>query len=276
MPQGRGRVSLLTGDPFRQESEQDPPTGVPSPAATEAQLPFAKHADRPARRHMEAEDDPVALAMALPPSSPLASSSQAMPSTPPTRVLPTVSSPRSPLAQGSPKKPLSSPPPSIKRKPVPSSSSIHATPKVKVYEDAKPAAAQPQTPAEVTRTSRRAKTRSDTAMQHSPLTVGRVLVTSTDRAPIVLPERSAYRNTYPPAPAPTTGASNGAASASRTAGRARMRAQTQRSSENEVENDLQGSLQGLEQDRRTWLARREDGGLDVTPPREGRFEPYLS
>jgi hypothetical protein len=39
---------------------------------------------------------------------------------------------------------------------------------------------------------------------------------------------------------------------------------------------VEGHLQGLEEDRRTWLRRREGGDLDVTPPREGRFERYLS
>lgn len=41
------------------------------------------------------------------------------------------------------------------------------------------------------------------------------------------------------------------------------------------ENDVEGTLAGLDADRRTWMERREDGNLDVTPPREGRFERYL-
>ena len=42
------------------------------------------------------------------------------------------------------------------------------------------------------------------------------------------------------------------------------------------ENDVEGQLAGLEDDRRVWLGRREDGSLEVTPPAEGRFERYLS
>ncbi|KAF2766496.1 hypothetical protein EJ03DRAFT_176634 [Teratosphaeria nubilosa] len=45
------------------------------------------------------------------------------------------------------------------------------------------------------------------------------------------------------------------------------------------ENDLDGQLSRhpeLEEDRRTWFSRQEDGSLESTPPREGRFEQYLS
>lgn len=271
----RGRVSLLTGDPFRQESEPDPATSVPSPATMDDFGNPAKLVDRSARRLLETEADPVAVAMALPPSSPLPSSSQALPSTPPARPAPALSSPRSPLAQRSPKKSMSSPPPSVKRKPVPSSSSIYATPRVKIYDDAKPATAQPQTPADITRSSRRAKTRSDTAPQQSPFPIGRTIVMSPERAPLV-PDRNPYRNTYPPAP--TVDALDGTHSHSGAgAVRARRRAQAQRSSENEAENDVESGIAwSLEQDRRTWLTRQEQGDLDVTPPREGRFERYLS
>lgn len=45
---------------------------------------------------------------------------------------------------------------------------------------------------------------------------------------------------------------------------------------NTGENDIESSLHGLEEDRRTWISRREKGSLEVTPPKEGRFEKFLS
>lgn len=275
-PHGKWRVSLLAGDPFRQEIDQDPATSVPSPATKEVAPTTVRNSNQAITRFLETEDDPVALSLSLPPSSPIASSSsQALPSTPPAPQFSGLSSPRSPLAQRSPAKKTSSPPPSIKRKPVPPSSSVHATPKVKVYDDAKPRNTQPQTPADVSHSTRRAKTRSDTAVQQSPLTVGRAAMASPARAPPI-PERNPYRNTYPPAPSgdpPVVTAATPQIGTRRT----RQLDQALQRMENETENDeMEGSLRGLEQDRLTWLARREGGDLDVTPPREGRFERYLS
>lgn len=98
-------------------------------------------------------------------------------------------------------------------------------------------------------------------------------------SPPSIPERHPHRNTYPAA---TSGQSSVHARASVTttvesAGQNRVarRRRTQQSVEH-IENDVEAHLDGLEEDRRTWLARREDGNLDVTPPREGRFERYLS
>ena len=274
-PHGKWRVSLLAGDPFRQEIDQDAATSVPSPAMTEAASTAVRNSNQTSSRFLDTDDDPVALSLSLPPSSPVASSSsQALPSTPPAPQLPGISGPRSPLAQRSPAKKVSSPPLSIKRKPVPSSSSVHATPKVKVYDDARPRNTQPQTPADVSHSIRRTKTRSDTAVQQSPLAVGRAAIASPARAPPI-PERNPYRNTYPPAPATET--PNMTAPTPQTgARRARQLGRALHGDENETENEMEGSLRGLEQDRRIWLARRERGDLDVTPPREGRFERYLS
>lgn len=42
------------------------------------------------------------------------------------------------------------------------------------------------------------------------------------------------------------------------------------------ENEIEPVIGELEQDRRTWMRRQEDGSLDVTPPAEGRFERFLS
>lgn len=44
----------------------------------------------------------------------------------------------------------------------------------------------------------------------------------------------------------------------------------------EIENQLEEQLAGLEIERDIWLGRRLGGSLDVTPPREGRFERFLS
>ncbi|KAK5175865.1 uncharacterized protein LTR77_001005 [Saxophila tyrrhenica] len=256
-PRGRPRVSLLTGDPFR-------PEPIPRPATTDprvSQRPEPNAVSPSNRTEAPSEtntmvEDLVALSLALPPSSSLPST-PAVPSSPPCpsatqRSIHPTSSP-DPGRQG-----YSSPPSCIKRKPVPSGPK---TPKVTVYDDSKPPNTQPQTPADVGRSTRRVKARSETAVQQSPIVVRHVKIST----PPVIPERYPHRYTYPP------GAAQGyAGPAGNAAGPSAHR------SNEHVENDLEGHLPGLEQDRRTWMSRQEGVNLDVTPPREGRFERYLS
>ncbi|KXL42606.1 MAG: hypothetical protein FE78DRAFT_34283 [Acidomyces sp. 'richmondensis'] len=111
------------------------------------------------------------------------------------------------------------------------------TPKVQVYDDSLPPATQPWTPADL-RGARRARGRSDT-IYHAPL------LHNSSRDVASPPERHPHRHTYPAEAA---------------------------------ENDLlDAHLAGLEEDRRRWVGRRwEEGSLQVTPPREGRFERFLS
>lgn len=112
------------------------------------------------------------------------------------------------------------------------------TPKVQVYDDSLPPATQPRTPADFGG-ARRARGRSDIVHQQAPP------LPSSSRDVALPPGRHQHRHTYPAEAA-----------------------------ENDV---LDAHLVGLEEDRRRWAGRRwEDGSLEVTPPREGRFERFLS
>ena len=106
-------------------------------------------------------------------------------------------------------------------------------------------------------------------------------------SPPTIPERHPHRNTYPPATStqnstsiqtsdntPVRQSTAGMPETSRRV-RNRRQAELQRGDE-QIENDLEGHLHSLEADRRTWLGRREGGSLDVTPPKEGRFERLLT
>ena len=257
------RASLLNGDPFSPEPSVDS-----FPAANEVLLDAVPVPGRPENaRELESAEGLIALSIALPPSSPLRPSSDALPSTPPTfsRI---PSSPQSPLSNRASSKPYGSPDISIKRKPVPTAV---ATPKVTVYDDNKPPDAQPRTPADISRSRRRAKTRSDTAVQQSPIFVGRARISS----PPVIPERHPHRNSYPPGSSRQSVSDAPMSSTTRSA-RHQPTERSGQSSSEQAENDLEGHLHGLEEDRRIWLERREGGTLDVTPPKEGRFERYLS
>jgi len=143
----------------------------------------------------------------------------------------------------------------------PPATTTTATPKVPIYNDATPAHLQPQTPADLHRSSRHARNRSDSSAHREAFCVGQVLVAP--RPPI--PERRAYRNTYP---ANTTGGNSVHA---RTDGSAL----SQRDGRDEPENGAQGLLSGLESDRAVWVRRRQGGSMDVTPPGQGRFERFL-
>ena len=278
VPSHRPKISLLTGDPFRQDSSPDPLSTCESTLPETLSDPIHQEVINEAESEGE---DPVALSLALPPSSPFPSSSQATPSTPAIHST-GPSSPRSPLASRSSAKDGRSPESAFKRKPIPT---VDATPKVKVYDDSKPPNTQPQTPADVSRSRRRPKTRSDTTVHESPIFVGRAIISS----PPPIPERNPHRNTYPSATPPQTSQAQDAASIAATprpptsmnrsehvrGGETRPRRQALRSSE-QAENELEAHMQGLEEDRRTWLSRQEEGTLEVTPPREGRFERYWS
>ena len=279
-PSHRPTVSLLTGDPFRQNPCPDllpvvHPTAIPEYVSS----PPEQNIEDIAEEVEPLPEDAVALSLALPPSSPLPTSPTLIPSTPPVRMT-GPSSPHSTPANFSRANPCSSPKRAIRRKPVPSAAE---TPRVKVYDDKKPPDTQPRTPTDITR-SRRAKTRSDIVVQQSPIFAGCAMISS----PSAIPERHIHCNTYPSAtisqastqvsqpclatPGPSASANT---SDSVLRERARRQGRSQRISE-QAENDLEGALHGLEEDRRTWLDRREDGALDITPPRKRRFERYLS
>ena len=139
------------------------------------------------------------------------------------------------------------------------------TPKVPIYNDATPAYLQPQTPADIHRSSRRSRNRSDSSVHREAFCVGQVLVAQ--RPPV--PERRAYRNTYPA----NINVGGNTAHAG-TEGSAGLR-RSERGERDETENGAQGLLVGLESDRAVWVRRRQGGSLDVTPPGQGRFERFL-
>lgn len=131
-----------------------------------------------------------------------------------------------------------------------------------VYNDATPARLQPQTPADVVRSSRRTSNRSDSSVHREAFCVGQVLVAPRP----AIPERRAYRNTYPTnAPGRSVLPLNGTTTI-------RDRDVAGRS---ETENETDGQLASLESERAVWLRRRQGGSLDVTPPGHGRFERFL-
>ncbi|KAK5134583.1 hypothetical protein LTR08_006369 [Meristemomyces frigidus] len=277
-PNNRPRVSLLNGDPFRQDPSS-PPCSSPTPVIDTTRV----HADS---AQVSAVQNVTLAVVDLVISSPVqdtavhlqfsAPSPTSLPSTPPAYIS-DLSSPRRPLDHRSPAKSGNTPVSALRRKPIPT---VTVTPKVKVYNDAQPPNTQPQTPADVGASTRRRRGRSDTGAQPAASGIRRGVMGS----PPTIPKRHPHRNTYPsttpqqaaqatpinalPTPIPITGVE----SARRDF--IRRRAGTQRSSL-ESENDVEGHVQDLEQDRRTWMGRREAGTLDTTPPAEGRFERYL-
>lgn len=139
-----------------------------------------------------------------------------------------------------------------------------ATPKFPIYNDATPAHLQPQTPADLHRSSRRSRNRSDSSVHREAFCVGQVLLAP--RPPI--PERKAYRNTYPANV--IVGGDSLHAGTNRSAGM--RRGDRDR---DETENGAQGLMSELESDRAVWVRRRQGRSLDVTPPGQGRFERFL-
>jgi hypothetical protein len=92
--------------------------------------------------------------------------------------------------------------------------------------------------------------------------VGQVLV-----APCpAIPERRAYRNTYP-----TNASGSNVVPLTGTPGIRERNV----SNRNETENEEEAQMAGLERDRAVWVRRRQGGSLDVTPPGHGRFERFL-
>lgn len=137
-----------------------------------------------------------------------------------------------------------------------------ATPRMPVYNDASPARFQPQTPADVARSARRTRNRSDSSAHREAFCVGQVLIAPRP----AIPERRAYRNTYP-----TNAPGSNVAPLAGGSGRRERNFSTSIDTENETE----GQLAGLERDRAVWRQRRQGGSLDVTPPGHGRFERFL-
>ncbi|KAK4948948.1 hypothetical protein LTR10_012321 [Elasticomyces elasticus] len=275
-PGHRPRVSLLNGDPFRPESSPSPSNERSTLACMRAVVPEPQHAAalgvQPLNTTLSGLQ-PTA-------SSPARTNSSSLPSTPPVRrIVDEASSPRSPLKDKSPSKACRTPGSAVARKPVPNNTAT-ATPRVRVYNDAEPAQTQPQTPADVLKSSRRARGLSDPAVPGPSSLAGAIVPSS----PHPIPERRSHRHTYPSAtPLQQTGhtvAANTPAHMTATPPRgsahptpAHRRAETR--TQTSEENDIESQLAMLEGDRRIWQERHEAGTLDSTPPGEGRFERFL-
>ncbi|GIZ42401.1 hypothetical protein CKM354_000567400 [Cercospora kikuchii] len=204
---------------------------------------------------------------------------------------------------------------------VDSSSSIPCgTPKgpphVNVYDDSLPMSLQPQTPADLVRSTAR-------RYRHSPSSSRRIhgeLVSSPLSA---VPERASNRQTYPmsnsrqesvtsdtpvrapavtparhtlfvdhraspmqPRQSPIYQSSTPIRSPQHdlvrhhnhtTQQQIPLRQSRRQERTGNSENDIEAALEAVEQDRHTWVSRREQHGeLDVTPPAEGRFERYFT
>lgn len=158
-----------------------------------------------------------------------------------------------------------------------------ATPKVTVYNDATPSHLQPQTPADLHRSNRRARNRSDSSVHREAFCVGPILVAHRP----MIPERRAYRNTYPtnipgrgtqslPSNDIATIASSTALIPGPTSSHGDQATDSQTSAFEEAENEFAAQLADLERERMVWQRRRQGGSLDVTPPKEGRFERFLN
>ncbi|KAI7499176.1 hypothetical protein KC367_g4703 [Hortaea werneckii] len=287
-PNSQTRISLLSGDLFRQDSCPALPSS-PLPS-TAQQIPSSEPtqvmrievaAQAPPEAPLSLDD--LALLPRVPPphSSPMPVTSPELPSTPPPANL---SSPRRPLDQRSPAKHKEglTPGSAIRRKPVPGAG---ATPKVKVYNDSEPPDTQPQTPADILRTARKSRRGGlDDSVQHwgdasyvNPMN---------DLSPMTTLQQVTYQGIYPSmSPARTLNShvrQNGEASTATNVPESthnehvRRRADGARNPLDRENNEVEGHLEGMEEDRRVWMGRREGGPLDTTPPAEGRYERYLS
>lgn len=162
-----------------------------------------------------------------------------------------------------------------------------ATPRVRVYNERNAPGMQPQTPADVDRKSRMP------VYPESLLPGSRQLMRPHAGAPLeeqspLIPARNPHRNTYPSlqqahaqsyatTSQPSSPYSPNLDLRTAAAVSAVERRRTARGFPNE--NVVDPSTNGMETERDTLMRRREQGGVDIvdyTPPREGRYERYLS
>lgn len=257
----RPRISLLSGDPFRQDSS--PHSASVSPLTLDTTLLV----------------ETVEGAAAIPPdisarashASPMVrTSSSAFPSTPPLYEPQSYIS--STTAGASPPFRTITFPQSPTSRVL--SLATSSTPKIKIYNDAEPPTTQPQTPADVYRSIRRRHGQSgESTHWQEPVLIAQVM-TSSPTTPNPGGDGDGFGNTMPfqrVAARTPTASQAGAPDPSRSMNARRWGEHAENNTE-----DMEGHLQSLQEDRQTWLERREDGSLDVTPPREGRFERYLS
>ncbi|RMY52090.1 hypothetical protein D0863_14380 [Hortaea werneckii] len=289
-PNSQTRISLLSGDLFRQDSSPGlsdsllSPTAQQIPSSEPTQVMRMQIATRTPPDAPLSLDDLAILPRVPPPhSSPIPVPSPELSSTPPRATI-SSSSPRKPLDQRSPAKPKETltPGSAIRRKPVPGAG---ATPKVKVYNDSEPPDTQPQTPADILRTARKSRRgRSEDLVQHQIDSSGSKW--THDPLPTLNLQHRTSQGTYPStSPARTldshvrqneeTSVATSVSEPTRNE-HLRRRADSARNAVDRENNEVEGHLEGLEEDRRVWMGRREGGSLDITPPAEGRYERFLS
>jgi hypothetical protein len=248
------RLSLLSGDIFTSDEQ--------SPLPNRERCNSGKHPLRTANDSSFSEEDAVALSLALPSpnmpsSSPVTTSSPHLP-TPPVAVEAANPTPQSSATRSHHSVSTLTP-----------GAPSAATPRVNVYDDRKSPRTQPQTPADISRSITLARTRATTMSGEEVGDVAGGLFSP------VIPERRPHRPyTYPAGTPPSM--VDGAVMPARTGivgVRQSLHVRGEQRSARSSENDVEESL--VDADRRTWMERREEGSLDVTPPREGRFERYL-
>lgn len=158
-------------------------------------------------------------------------------------------------------------------------------PKVRVYDDGQPASMQPQTPADL---RYRFRGSSGTPAPVDCQTMRTPTRTSATEASRLVPPRNAHRNTYPtfqqaspqphmPISQPSSPYSPNLDLRNAAAITAVQRRRTARVVSNE--NVMDPSTNGMEAEREALLRRIEPDGtatIDNTPPREGRYERFIS
>lgn len=255
--EGQSRTSLLSGNIFQQDTSH-------RRSDIQQQIGIGRHPLKAINDSSFSEEDAVALSLALPSPKDLSSS-------------PTVTSPKGPsltVAQVSEK---ATPQSSAAQSPYSVSSIIPeelaiATPRVHVYNDRMSPRTQPQTPADISKSTKQRHTRATTMSQEEVGAVAGGLFSP------VIPERRSHRPyTYPVETSSSVVDIAILPARTGTGGGHERQPSLHGNGEQDRswENDVEGNLAGLEADRRTWMERRENGTLDVTPPREGRFERYL-
>lgn len=285
---GRERISLLSGNPFRVDSDPDITNVVrQGDGYRTLSPPSPVEAVKPNDRRDSIMDPRVLYELSLALPSPHMQQS-------------------SPASAGSRLPPLS--PPQVWHARASSASLPDSTPKaaphLAVYDDARSPGMQPQTPADISRSTARRHRPSpsvarqiDEEMVSSPLNTlstqagtrqisplqgassyspSRLSVSQESARHTVLPEQrtSPLQQSFTPVqPQQRLSPRQQSATPSQHDGSYRSHRQSRSGNS---ENDIEPLLETVEEDRRTWTARREHGTLDVTPPAEGRYEMYFS
>jgi hypothetical protein len=152
-----------------------------------------------------------------------------------------------------------------------------ATPHVHVYNDSKPAEDQPQTPADLLASSRH-QTLRDSRLKHD--SDDDDYLSPTSRSTKYRPSRHTYPASlaalaYPQSSTPTRGSTLLVTSHLLSSRNGQRRATNAGRASADEENSFDGSRGDLEDERRFWVDRQTQSSLDVTPPKEDRFERFL-